>query len=563
MQNTDIMDEVVVSQDERNDDMKMDTKDSSAKHQRQQHEHQFTNSNEEADEDIDEDDDDIVDDIPDFINPEDVEEVKVDDDDIPMDDDEIEEANEADLDESDVTQQVTDMSNIQIKSHTGPVYTIASYWDAIRQKLMIISGGGDDKAYLHRQSLGDPSTGRTFDSTLLQHLHSDSVSSVATNIEYIPANELAIPNNPKFPKLIAVGGYDGIIALYDAESGEKVTQLEGPTDVEWISFHPKGGTVLLVGSAADGTVWMFHMLQSQQYKCLQVFVGHEQSVNAGTFSADGKWALTASSDGTVRIWAPRTGLCKHVFRFDHINSIDSSSSGLTTMSINGGSDGQLLLVGSEDGYGHVCHIGTKKVLTSLRHYEPPVSAIVGASTSQGDNDDINMDVQELPMSVEAVGFAPAVVNPNWCATGGVDGIVKIWDLSIGTGQCRQVCQPPIVVEPNVTTPVEGQQESNSTTTPPNATKSKYGGITRLQWHPTLPIVIVSHTGGIIHFWDARNGRLIHSITGSNEVVNDMTIHFPSTSPDIQQQHAMAGIIVTGSDDNTIRLFDIDLTEVLQ
>jgi WD40 repeat protein len=83
----------------------------------------------------------------------------------------------------------------------------------------------------------------------------------------------------------------------------------------------------------------------------------------------------------------------------------------------------------------------------------------------------------------------------------------------------------------------------------------------LQWHPTLPIVIASHTGGVIHFWDARNGRLLHSVTGSNDVVNDMAIHF---DPIVEgtQQHSMKGIIITGSDDSIIRLFDIDLSIVL-
>jgi WD domain, G-beta repeat len=398
-----------------NDDMQMDTTDNGVGHQ---HQYQPNNVQQADHEEID-GDDDIVDDIPDFINPEDVVEVQVDDDDIPMDDDEIEEgANDLEVENEGGILQVTDMSNIQIKSHTGPVYTLASYWDVVKNVLVIISGGGDDKAYMHRRTAVAPefSNGtsllpQTFDSALLQYIHSDSVSSVAMNLEYIPPNELLIPDNSKFPKIIAVGGYDGIIVLYDAETGDKVTQLEGPTDVEWMSFHPKGGTVLLVGSAADGTVWMFHMLASQQYKCLQVFVGHEQSVNAGTFSSDGKLAITASADGTVRIWAPRTGLCKHIFRFDHTtaNNNSSISSGLTTMSINGGPDGQLVIVGSEDGYGHVCHIGTKKVLSSLRHYEPPLSNS-GATSSQFNNDDdASMDVQELPMVLKLLDLLPRLL----------------------------------------------------------------------------------------------------------------------------------------------------------
>merc|ERR1719491_72467 len=120
----------------------------------------------------------------------------------------------------------------------------------------------------------------------------------------------------KTPNYLAVGSYDGTIALYDPITGVKIQVLDGPTDVEFLSFHPKGGSVLLAGSIADATVWMYHLPTS---KCLQVFVGHECNsegggVTTGSFTPDGKFAVTAGMDGTLRLWAPRTGLCKHVFK---------------------------------------------------------------------------------------------------------------------------------------------------------------------------------------------------------------------------------------------------------
>ena len=104
----------------------------------------------------------------------------------------------------------------------------------------------------------------------------------------------------------------------------------------------------------------------------------------------------------------------------------------------------LVMVGSEDGAAHECHIGTKRVVATLRHFENPLAA--------DEEDEV-----EYPMSVEAVGFSP--LNPNWCATGGVNGVLKIWDLT--NGQRRHTCK------------TEGELE----------------GITRLRWHPTAPIVL--------------------------------------------------------------------------
>lgn len=268
--------------------------------------------------------------------------------------------------------------------------------------------------------------------------------------------------------------------------------------------------VLLAGSVSDGTIWMYHLPTS---KCMQVFVGHESGVAAGSFTPDGRWALSASSDGTMRVWAPRTGVSKHVFRL--------GDAGLTCLAVNGGTDGQLVVVGGEDGQAHVCHVGTKKVVASLRHFEPPHNA--------ANNQDEDM---ELPMSVEAVGFAPAAVNPNWVATGGVDGVLKIWDLA-NDGQCRQVCR--YVTDDEATA----------------------GGITRLQWHPTLPLVFTSSSDGVVRVWDARNGSLVKSLTGHSDMINDLDVCFIEP-----EKEGGTAVIVCGSDDNSVRVYEVIVKDAL-
>ena len=440
---------------------------------------------------------DIVDDVTDFIDMKDAVEVQVDDD-LPMDDgDDNGMGDKISGVEGDngVENTVPDMSNIQLRSHTDSVYAVASFIE--NGQLSILSGGGDDKAFQYKIS-GANGEGTTT-VTPLSHAHRDTVSSVAYNIQYVGSDP------KKTPRLAAVGSYDGSIVIYDADTGTQKLKLEGPSDVEWMSFHPKGGMVLLTGSG-DGTLWMFHVPLN---RCMQVFVGHEQAVTAGCFSPDGKWALSASSDGTLRIWAPKTGLNKHVFRL--------GEAGLTCMANNGGSDGMLVIAGSEDGQAHVCHIGSKKVVASLRHYELPANT---------ENTDENEEM-EYPMSVEAVGFSPS--QPNWCATGGVDGKLKIWDLA-RDGQCRQVCAPP---------------ESGSV-----------DSITRISWHPTLPFVFAATINGTVGVWDARNGTLLHILTGGStaDQINDMDIQFLSDG---------SAVIVAASDDNAVRVFELSINSLAQ
>ena len=303
--------------------------------------------------------------------------------------------------------------------------------------------------------------------------------------------------------------------------------LEGPSDVEWICFHPKGGTVLLAGSIADGTIWMYH---TPSNSCLQVFVGHEGGVNAGAFTPDGKWAVSAGQDGTCRVWAPKKGTCRHVFRLVGIAGAGEGGEGqqpgpgLTCLAVGGGQDGQLAICGGEDGNAYVLHISGKKLLATLPHFETDVTN----SASNNNND--NIDEGEA-RSVEAVGFCPPA-NPgtaHWCATGGVDGVLKLWNtngaLRGGTAQLRGRCV--------------------------REDCPRAAGITRLVWHPTLPLIICSYTDGLVGIWDARaGGKMVGTLTGHGDMINDMSVVFVEGS-----RSSGTVVVVTGSDDKMVKMFE--------
>ena len=269
---------------------------------------------------------------------------------------------------------------------------------------------------------------------------------------------------------------------------------------------------------------MYHVPTS---KCMQVFVGHEGAVNAGSFSMDGKWAVSAGSDGTLRVWAPKTGLSRHVFRLGGSDAYNNNglAGGLTCLALR--PQDNVCLVGSESGMAYLCHLGTKKVVATLVHSTP-------SSTSTNNN---NMGEEEGEeegdaISVEAVGFAMPAVNPNWCATGGVDGALKIWDLGHSNGgQCRQTCRV----------------EDGSS------------GITRLQWHPTLPVVLCAYADGTIRVWDVRNAALLQTLTGHSDMINDMDFVVGAAGTTGNDNM----VVLSGSDDQTARVFELNLSTLLQ
>lgn len=456
--------------------------------------------------------------------------------DVPMDDDDdvdndgiANQNEEGDIRESNDDGQSTDIvedMSIQTISNHKPssVFAVATYLNRESNTLSIVSGGGDDKAFLHKITNDNVVT-----TIALNHEHTDSVSSVATN------ESLITSDLKKTPKYVAVGAYDGSVVLYDPDTGDKIQVLDGPTDVEFIAFHPKGGSVLLAGSISDATVWMYHLPTS---KCLQVFVGHESTgdgggVTAGSFTPDGKFALTIGMDGTMRLWAPRTGMCRHVFKFHNPEAggvqQQHDARGLTCLAVDGGSDGQLAIAGGEDGSAHVVHLQGKKVVATLRHFDVSQGGGCGMALDGDEEEEIMMT------SVEAVGFASKAVNSNWVATGGSDGRLKIWDLTFDGGQCRKVCE------------VKDEQT---------------GGITRLRWHPNMPIIIASYSDAAVRLWDARSGNLLKILTGGpssgDNQTNDISVEFFN----IENGGCGSAVVATGNDDGNTKVYNVDIGDLI-
>jgi WD40 repeat protein len=75
-----------------------------------------------------------------------------------------------------------------------------------------------------------------------------------------------------------------------------------------ITFSPDGSKILTTSQD-----WTAQLVDVRSAGIITAFVGHQQSVESGGFSADGREVVTASDDGSVRLWNAADGKPLQVF----------------------------------------------------------------------------------------------------------------------------------------------------------------------------------------------------------------------------------------------------------
>ena len=165
-------------------------------------------------------------------------------------------------------------------------------------------------------------------------------------------------------------------------------------------------------------------------------------------------------------------------------------------------------------------ISGKRILHSFNHNVSKAPAAGGEGG--GDADD---DAGEALSSVECVGFSNK--QWYWCASGGLDNSLKVWDLAAGI--CRSSC-------------------------------AHNGSVVSLKWHSVAPIIVSAALDRLVRIWDARSGTLLQSLTGHRDAVTSIELAPLPASEDPTDTDT--DVIVSVSDDKTARVFRIDYNALL-
>ncbi|KAH9838489.1 ribosome biogenesis protein Sqt1 [Rhodofomes roseus] len=373
----------------------------------------------------------------DFIDPNDVYIEVADDGDHPMDEDDAEGEGMMVMDgeggpHPDDEIVYEDNSIQHFPYHRKSVFAVSTHPVAP----IAASGGEDDLGYIWDYTTGDEIVKLTG--------HTDSVTSTAFSFD---------------GEMISTGGMDGKVRIWRRVGKENwklwefLTELQGPDEVMWLRWHPKGN-VLLAGSN-DSTVWLWQLPSGNT---MQVLAGHTAPVQCGEFTPDGKRIVTADAEGTLIFWDPRSPtpifkLTAADARFD--------MEGITSLAVNPAST--LAVVGGTTG--------------SVRVVSLSKGEVVGALGGHNEGESV-----EAVTFVELTPGAAAQTAGGIVVTGATDGKACIWDLS--TNRLRATLEHEDAVTSLLSLPA-----------------------------PKGHLVVSSSADKSLRTWDARAGTLVREHKG--------------------------------------------------
>jgi len=120
------------------------------------------------------------------------------------------------------------------------------------------------------------------------------------------------------------------------------------TSWQWIDWNAHGP--FIASGSSDAIVYMYN---ANSGAC-KIFAGHSESVACGSFTNDGKQLITASSDGTMIIWNPKTETPLHRLEPKDARFHQSEITCLAT-------DGNIILSGDAEGGARVVNIKSGQV----------------------------------------------------------------------------------------------------------------------------------------------------------------------------------------------------------
>jgi WD40 repeat protein len=244
---------------------------------------------------------------------------------------------------------------------------------------------------------------------------------------------LACAFSPDGRRLVSTSR-DRTLRLWDVKTGKALATLEGHTDAVWAcAFAPDGSRVL--SGSYDKTLKVWDAGTGEELASLDEHAGQ---VQACSFFPDGRW-LSASWDGTLRVWAAKPGGRGEQFATRHRGPVEDCAFS---------PDGRHLVSSARDGR-RIWDAATGQELVGLTEQEAPRGLVPPSSQRSAEWE------RERPKPWEVAGthrhgvdtwalssdrrLAASAAGSRWSipvTIGGpthwlVDNTIQVWDMETG------------------------------------------------------------------------------------------------------------------------------------
>ena len=312
-------------------------------------------------------------------------------------------------------------------------------------------------------------------------------------------------------KVVASGSFDHTIKLWEVMTGRELRTFSGHSDVvRSVVFSPDGRTI----ACGSGDIKLWEVATGRE---LRAFSGHSGIVSSVAFSPDGKIIASPDGDKTI-LWEVTTGRELRLLS-GHSKAVSSA-----VLSVAFSSDGKVIASGSSDTTITLWEVTTGRELHTLSGHSELVNSVAfsldGKVLVSGDGDgkiklwDVMTGRETRTLvghsgTVNSVAFSPV---GKVIASGGGDRTIKLWEVATG----REL-----------------------------RTLSGYSdGVISIAFSPNGKIIASGGGGKTIRLWDVTTGRQLRTRSGNSSLVT--TVVF---SPDGQ-------VIASGGDDNSIKLWEV-------
>ncbi len=364
---------------------------------------------------------------------------------------------------------------------------------------------------------------------------------------------------------IATGGDDATVRVWDSETGERIAELP-PAD-NWIlriAFSPDGNTLAYTTATQPGEMPFVTLWNVGDEELIGRFpTGHGGWVRDLTYSDDGTRLLTASYDGTLRLWDAATGAPLSQPITGHANAVwDAVFIPDTTQAASVGRGGKLLIHDLERPHPLVQQHAQlpHDLLTLAAAPDGAVIATAGGETIREQRaGDIYLLRANGEQSAVLAGHQGAVLDlalaPGGVllASSSVDETVRLWDISErelirtfdgnngftdsiafsadGTQLYAAFPDEGVVAVWNV----EGDNPAQRLTLP--------GTPRTVAPHPNGNQLAVGTDDGQITLWSLPDAATIATLNAHTDTVTDLAY-----TPD-------GSILISASRDTTVRMWD--------